>query len=146
MHDSIFHFQNTHQHWLLGYQMYRGIVHLACPLKAPYLISVIANLFNIMSGIMKCVNYVTSSYSTWIFCRGVSGFATDCPCGIWCRGSTTCLLYVGPLFWKSTFEQQLGCRFDIMVCKSSIFLYFDICNRICLDSSYAFSTLSLLLK
>ena len=30
--------------------------------------------------------YVTSSYSTWIFRRGVSGFATDCPCGIWCRG------------------------------------------------------------
>ena len=30
--------------------------------------------------------YVTSSYSTWIFCRGVSGFATDCPCGVWCRG------------------------------------------------------------
>ena len=24
--------------------------------------------------------YVTSSYSTWIFCRGVSGFATDCDC------------------------------------------------------------------
>ena len=36
--------------------------------------------------------YVTSSYSTWIFCRGVSGFATDCPCGVWCRGLTTCLL------------------------------------------------------
>ena len=41
--------------------------------------------------------YVTSSYSTWIFCRGVSGFATDCPCGIWCRELTTCLLHVGPL-------------------------------------------------
>ena len=27
-----------------------------------------------------------------------SGFATDCPCGVWCRGLTTCLLYVGPLF------------------------------------------------
>ena len=40
--------------------------------------------------------YVTSSYSTWIFCRGVSGFATDCPCGVWCRGLTTCLLHVGP--------------------------------------------------
>ena len=38
------------------------------------------------------------SYSTWIFCRGVSGFATDCPCGVWCRGLTTCSLYVGPLF------------------------------------------------
>ena len=42
--------------------------------------------------------YVTSSYSTWIFCRGVSGFAIDCPCGVWCRGLTTCLLYVGPPF------------------------------------------------
>ena len=26
------------------------------------------------------------------------GFATDCPCGVWCRGLTTCLLYVVPLF------------------------------------------------
>ena len=42
--------------------------------------------------------YVTSSYSTWIFCRGFSGFATDCPCGVWCRGLTTCLLHVGPPF------------------------------------------------
>ena len=39
-----------------------------------------------------------SSYSTWIFCRGVSGFATDCPGGVWCRGLTTCLLHVGPPF------------------------------------------------
>ena len=44
--------------------------------------------------------YVTSSYSTWIFCRGVSGFATDCPCDVWCRISTTCLLHVGPPFGK----------------------------------------------
>ena len=42
--------------------------------------------------------YVTSSYSTWIFCRGVSGFATDCPCSVWCRGLTTCFLHVGPPF------------------------------------------------
>ena len=42
--------------------------------------------------------YVTSIYWTIIFYRGVSGFATDCPCGVWCRGLTTCLLYVGPLF------------------------------------------------
>ena len=42
--------------------------------------------------------YVTSSYSTWIFCRGVSGFATDCSCDVWCRGLTTCLLHVGPPF------------------------------------------------
>ena len=42
--------------------------------------------------------YVTSSYSTWIFCRGVSGFATDRPCDVWCCGLTTCLLHVGPPF------------------------------------------------
>ena len=56
--------------------------------------------------------YVTSSCSTWIFCRGVSGFATDCPSGVWCRGLTNCLLHVGPPF--------------------------DICNYICLDTSYHF--------
>ena len=33
-------------------------------------------------------------YSAW----GVSGFATDCPCDVWCRGLTTCLLHVGPPF------------------------------------------------
>ena len=42
--------------------------------------------------------YVTSSYSTLIFCWRVSGFATDCPCDVWCRGLTTCLLHVGPPF------------------------------------------------
>ena len=40
--------------------------------------------------------YVTSSNSTWIFCRGVSGFVTDCPCDVWYRWCwlTTCLLHV----------------------------------------------------
>ena len=57
---------------------------------------------------------VTSSYSTWIFCRGVSDFATDCPCDVWCRGLTTCLLDVGPPFGNRFFTQHLGCRFDMM--------------------------------
>ena len=38
------------------------------------------------------------TFPTRIFYRGVPGFATDCPCGVWCRGLTTCPLYVGPLF------------------------------------------------
>ena len=42
--------------------------------------------------------YVTSSYSTWIFCMEVLGFATHCPCDVCCRGLTTCLLHVGPNF------------------------------------------------
>ena len=42
--------------------------------------------------------YATFSYSTWIFCKGVPSFATDCPCDVWCRGLTTGLLHVGPPF------------------------------------------------
>ena len=33
-----------------------------------------------------------------MFYSGVPGFATDCPCGVWCRGLSTCFLSVGPLF------------------------------------------------
>ena len=41
--------------------------------------------------------YVVFTFPTRIFYRGVPGFATDCPCGVWCRGLATCLLYVGLL-------------------------------------------------
>ena len=81
--------------------------------------------------------YVTSSYSTWIFCRGVSGFATDCPCGVWCCGLTTCLLHVGPPFGNRILNNS---RFDIMA-NESYFVCFDICNYICLDTSDHFSVL-----
>ena len=37
-------------------------------------------------------------FSSWIFYRGVPCFAIDCLCCVWCRGLTTCLLHVGPLF------------------------------------------------
>ena len=70
--------------------------------------------------------YFTSSYSTMIFCRGVSGFATDCPCGAWCRGLTTCLLHLGRPFWKSNFKQQLGCRCDIMDSISYVFVFWHM--------------------
>ena len=42
--------------------------------------------------------YVMFRFSTRIFYRGFPGFATDCPYGVWCRGLTTHLLYIGPLF------------------------------------------------
>ena len=41
--------------------------------------------------------YVMFTFPTRIFYRGVTGFVTGCPCGVWCRGLTTCLLYVGLL-------------------------------------------------
>ena len=82
--------------------------------------------------------YVSSSYSTWIFCRGVSGFATDYPCGVWCRRLTTCLLYVGPP-WENRFLNT-SWAVGLTHCDSisSFFLYFDICSYICLDTSYHF--------
>ena len=76
--------------------------------------------------------YVTSSYSTWIFCREVSGFATDCPCGVWCCG----LIHLPPAcwstFWQSNFKQQLGCMFEKRDKYILILFCFDICNYICL--------------
>ena len=66
---------------------------LSCPLWRH------CNVWLMMRRAFPChILYVTSSYSTWIFCREVSCLATDCPCGVWCRGLTTCLLHVGPPF------------------------------------------------
>ena len=39
--------------------------------------------------------------------RGVSGLATDSPCGVWGRGWTTCLLHDSPLF-SSHFKMRVG--------------------------------------
>ena len=67
--------------------------------------------------------YITSSYSTRIFYRGVSGFVTDCPCGVLCRRLTPCLLHVCPLFGNRLLNNSWAV--DIMdcnlQCKSSHF-------------------------
>ena len=39
--------------------------------------------------------------------RGVSGLATDSPCGVWGRGWTTCLLHDSP-FFGSHFKMRVG--------------------------------------
>ena len=78
--------------------------------------------------------YVMFRFSTRIFYWGVSVFVIGCPCGAWCRGSPTCLLFVGPhfgnqvwsTFWKSNFKQQLGCRFDIMNNISYFFVFWHM--------------------
>ena len=89
--------------------------------------------------------YVTSSYSTWIFCRGVLGFATDCPCDVSCRGLTTCLLHVGPPFGNRFLNTSLAVGLTYWEVYLNL-LYFGICNYICLDTSYNFLALSLLIK
>ena len=42
-----------------------------------------------------------------IISRGVSGLATDSPCGVWGRGWTTCLLHDIP-FFGSHFKMRVG--------------------------------------
>ena len=87
--------------------------------------------------------YVTASYSTWIFCRGVSGFATDCSCDVWCRGLTTCLLLVGPPFRNRFLNTSWAvgltywivylhffCFLTYAIMSWYIILYFDICNYV----------------
>ena len=64
--------------------------------------------------------YVTSSYSTWIFCRGVSGFAIDCPCDVWCHGLTTCLLHVGPPFGNRFLNTSWAVGFILSVAKDNL--------------------------
>ena len=83
-------------------------------------------------------HYVTSIYSTWIFCRGVSGFATDCPCDVWCRGLITCLLRVSPPFGNRVLNTSWAVGLTYCTVYIHFLLYFDICNYICLETSYHF--------
>ena len=46
-------------------------------------------------------------FPTRIFHRGVPGVVTDCLCGVWWRGLTTCPLYVGPHFGNN-FQMTAG--------------------------------------
>ena len=89
--------------------------------------------------------YVTCSYSSWIFGRGVSGFATDCPCDVWCRGLTTCLLHVGPPFGNRVLNTSWA------VCSTYwiVYLHFFVFWHMQLYMSWyiiSFLALSLLLK
>ena len=90
--------------------------------------------------------YVTFSNSTRIFCRGVSGFATDCHCDVWCSGLTTCLLHVGPPFGNRFLNTSWAVGLTDWIGYLHFFSYFGICNDICLHTSYHFLALSFLLN
>ena len=65
-----------------------------CPL--PHLLDILLEYWieHVTLGLL----YVMFTLPTRILYRGVPGIVTDCPCGVWCRGLTTCLLYVGRIF------------------------------------------------
>ena len=90
--------------------------------------------------------YVTSSYSTWIFCRRVSGFATDCPCDVWCRGLTTCLLHVGPPFGNRFLNTSWAVGLTYWIVYLHIFCILAYAIIYVLIHHIIFFVLSLLLK
>ena len=88
-----------------------------------------------------------ATYSTRIFYRGVSDFVTDCPGGVLCRALTACRLHVGPLFGNRLLNNRWAVGLTWWIVNlHGYFLYFDICNCICLNTWYDFSGLSLHLK
>ena len=70
--------------------------------------------------------YVTSSYSTWIFCRGVSGFSTDCPCDVWCHGISTCLLHVSSPFENRNTRWAVGLTYCIVYIHFVVFWHLQL--------------------
>ena len=69
--------------------------------------------------------YVKSIVSTRIYYKGVTGLATDNPCGVWCCRLTTCLLYVDPLF-ETSFKRQLLCNNFFSSFQFSLWIYLQI--------------------
>ena len=81
---------------------------------------------------------------TGIFYMGVSGFATDCPCGIWCRGLTTYHLYVGPLFGYLVLNDS---RFVSLTQRKTTFLLFlivSLLNALQYNTLFSFTLFSCL--
>ena len=60
-----------------------------------------------------------------IISRGVSGLATDSPCGVWGRGWTTCLLHDSPLSAHIS-KWELVCKFGVIF---HIFIISCLCSR-----------------
>ena len=61
-----------------------------------------------------------------------------------CRGLTTCLLHVGPLFGNRFLNTSWAV--GLTYCIIYFHLFLDICNYICFDTPYHFLAFSLLLK
>ena len=52
------------------------------------------------------IPYLPGCFCPWTFFENIgfnTGFATGCPCGVWCRGLTTCLPHVGAPFGNRFF-------------------------------------------
>ena len=80
--------------------------------------------------------------STMMLYRGAPGFSTDCPCGVWSHGLTTCLLSVGPYFFHIFFF-TLHIHLPYFHVSNSvlfnILLWYSLLHRRSLEIFYAIS-------
>ena len=83
--------------------------------------------------------YAMFIFPARIFYMGVLGFATECPCGVRCRGLTICLLYVVPLYGNVFWNKS---RFENLTLRVNNFFYF-LLFPICLKTSKYDNTLFL---
>ena len=115
------------------------------------------------SRILHWICYLRTSlshvrFSSRIFYRGFLYFATDCPCGVWCRGFNACLVYVGPLFgnlvWNDigfvslTYWRKFFSLFDcvstyILVPQNMIMLYMHLPYFQVSEKSFLYSAIVL---
>ena len=70
----------------------------------------------------------TFTIPTRIFYRGVPAFATDCPCGGWCRGLTTYLQHEWT--WRRTTTLFYGCFAWLLTIIYFIFVYHNFMSQI----------------
>ena len=68
-------------------------------------------------------------------CRGVSGLAPGCPCGVWCCGLSTCPLYLGQ-FLANRLYWQLVCTVHIVENSFSLLWIFVDDIHLCLYVYY----------
>ena len=69
---------------------------LLCDISTTQFIYKTSSLSNVRHKLWREAVSITISES--IFWLRLTSFATDYPCGVWCRGWTICILYVGPFF------------------------------------------------
>ena len=90
---------------------------------------------------MQLLNFGIWYVMSFTLLQGVPDFAADCPCSVWCRGLTSCILYVGPLFgnlvwkdisfvsltwWRTTFSLFWYVYTYIVMPYNMIILYFHL--------------------
>ena len=101
-HDSCDYHWHVYCHYLLfklHFRLSLPKLFWFCKFTAPWMFSPLDILLEYrIEHFSFGLLYVMFTFPTRIFYRGVPGFANDCPCGVWCRELTTCLLYVGPHF------------------------------------------------